>query len=76
MFTFELEEKYYLTFSEMKIYNFIKYYINKNGYSPSLKEISEECNTSISWAHTVVNRLTDKGYISHVPNKFRTITIN
>lgn len=59
-----------------KILNIIKTFIEKNGYSPTVREIQKEANLkSIATVHEHIQRLEAKGYITYVKNKSRTIRI-
>ncbi len=58
------------------IFNFIKDYIEKNGYSPSCQDIATKCGLkSTSTAHGYLVRLEKRGLIYRDPMKPRTIVI-
>lgn len=55
-------------------YDIIKNYINKNGYSPTIREIGELAGTTSSATPMVmVRRLKKLGYIEYEKGKMRTI---
>lgn len=55
-------------------YDIIKNYINKNGYSPTIREIGELAGTTSSATPMVmVRRLKKLGYIEYEKGKNRTI---
>lgn len=58
-----------------KTYFFIKHFIEKNGYSPSLPEIAEKFGIYVGAAAFRVKKLKKMGYITNVENKSRTIQI-
>lgn len=66
---------YVMTESEYEVYCYIKEYISKKGFSPTVRNISEGCGMSLSWTHKLVKALKSKGYINYVPKTVRTITI-
>jgi repressor LexA len=65
-----------LTERQEQFYNFIKHYIEKNGYSPSYKEIGEALGVAstgtIPWALTA---LAKKGWITRNAGEPRTIQL-
>lgn len=58
-----------------KIYAFICDYIREVGYSPSLKEIAENCYVSRSRLDIYLGRLEGSGRIRRDPGKARSIYI-
>jgi repressor LexA len=65
-----------LTEKQKNIYNIIKEFIDKNGYSPTVREIGEIANLkSSATVDTYLEILEEKGYITSVRNKARTIRI-
>ena len=64
-----------LTNLENEIYNFILSYWNKNGFSPSITDISKACFISRTATHKYIFKLYEKNYISFVPKIARSITI-
>lgn len=58
------------------IYEFIIQFIDKNGYAPTLREISKEVGlASIGTTHRHVSNLRDEGLIDFQRYKGRTIVI-
>ena len=58
------------------IYNFIKAFIERNGYSPSVREIAT--GVGVSSTNTVnyhKNWLTDDGLIDYIPGMPRSLRI-
>lgn len=64
-----------LTYRERDIYNYIVKFKQINGYAPTINEIARALFTSRSFVSTALARLSDKGIIKYIPNKYRTITI-
>lgn len=65
-----------LTDREEEVYNFIIKYTDRYGYSPTLREIGEALYISGTNAvHRYILSLKEKGYISYVPKKSRTLVI-
>lgn len=58
---------------QSEVFNFIKRFYNRNSFSPTLREISEEFDISIPSAQGFVNTLIDKGYIQKTPNVQRSL---
>ncbi|MBR7032763.1 MAG: transcriptional repressor LexA [Clostridia bacterium] len=65
-----------LTVKERAIYEYIKDTIEKNGYSPSVRDIREALDIkSTSTVHVYIQRLEDKGFISKQGGKSRTLRV-
>lgn len=64
-----------LTELEMKIYEYIKAFINEHSYSPTYGEIAAACYVSKTVVFFYIERLCDKGYIAKENHKGRTIRI-
>ena len=65
-----------LTKHQEKILNIIKDFINKNGYSPTVREIGKISDLkSTSTVKTYLDILYIKGYITYIPKLSRTIKI-
>jgi len=65
-----------LTQKQENIYNIIKQFINKNGYSPTFREIAKIAKLNSSGTiQEYIYKLKKKGYINYIPNKNRTIRI-
>ena len=52
-----------ITLKQQKTLNFIRKFIEKNGYSPTYREISERFNVNVSVIQKVINTLAAKNYI-------------
>lgn len=65
-----------LTPKQLKIYRIIKDFIDRNGYSPSVREIANFANlSSPATIQEHIKKLKDKGYITYIENKTRTIRV-
>ena len=65
-----------LTRRQRDVFEYIKTYINENGYAPCVRDICNALNLkSTSTAHAHLTKLEEKGYISRNPAKPRTILI-
>lgn len=65
-----------LTEKQKRIYEIIKRFIEKNGYSPTVREIMKKAKlNSPATIQNYINILKDKGYITNTENKNRTIRI-
>ena len=65
-----------LTDKQREILDNIKSFINKNGYSPSIREICKIANlNSPATMYAHLNNLKEKGYISWIDGKARTIRV-
>ena len=54
----------------------IRVYIAKHGFSPSMREICDALGVaSTNSAHEHLSALEDKGYITRLPGKARTVRI-
>ena len=53
----------------------IEYFINENGYSPTVRELSKILNIDIKPVFEKLIILENKGYISTVNGKARTIKV-
>ncbi|MDO8572121.1 MAG: transcriptional repressor LexA [bacterium] len=63
-----------LTKRRKEVLDFMKTYLKKNGYSPSLQEIQKKLKlASVSTAHFHVSKLQDEGYITKQHGKARSI---
>jgi len=68
-------EKNKLTDTHIKVYKYIKKYIEVDGLSPSYREIAAACEVSLSYSHKLVGELKDLGYVRIVWGKCRAIRI-
>ena len=75
---FDLEyEMEKLTGKERAIYEYVKDTIEKNGYSPSVRDIRSALGIkSTSTVHVYIQRLEEKGLISKENGKSRTLRID
>ena len=64
-----------LTDRQKEVYIFIYDYINMNGYSPSLSDISKGLYISKPVVKKHIDALTEKEYIKHTPYIARSIVI-
>lgn len=70
-------DKYILTPKQREVYNYIRFYVEKNSFSPYIREIQEGC--SIQSYKSAVDKLLaleKKGYIRRSLNKHRSIVLN
>ncbi|WP_155891560.1 transcriptional regulator [Heyndrickxia acidiproducens] len=62
--------------TEEQIFNYIKEYIEKNNYSPSVRDIQRNCDLhSLSTIHKYLEKLKGRGLIDWAPATPRTIKI-
>lgn len=64
-----------LTERQQETFDFIKDYINKNHYSPSLRDVAKGIYASKPVAQKHINALIEKGYIINTPRTCRSIVI-
>jgi len=64
-----------LTKTQKKYYNYIKKFIQRNGYSPTEREIQKHFKRAPVTVRGALTILQKKGYISRIPKKARTITL-
>lgn len=65
-----------LTYVQKRVYYSIKDFIEKNGYSPSFREIAKlNGNNSVATVQFHMKRLRNKGYIQYEDKKSRTVKI-
>ena len=59
-----------------RVMDYIRKFQEENGYTPSVREIGQECNIkSTATVHTYLERLRDKGYLSKTDKKKRSVSI-
>jgi SOS-response transcriptional repressor LexA len=63
------------TINQLKILAFIKTFIEKNSYPPTVREVADEFSVSVKGAQDHLKALQRKGYIKSEYRKPRTITI-
>jgi|DEB0MinimDraft_3_1074331.scaffolds.fasta_scaffold03211_3 repressor LexA len=65
-----------MTPAQKKALTFIKDFWEDNGYAPSYRDIMAGLSLkSVSQAAAVVDRLVERGYITKMPNRARSIRI-
>lgn len=65
-----------MTGKQKQVYDYIVRFKEVNGYSPTIREIANGCNTkSLHYIKEVLGTLQDDGYISFLDNKPRTIRV-
>lgn len=65
-----------LTPHQFRFLRYLDDYIKKHGYSPSYDEALDFLNlASKSGVNRMVLALVERGYIAHIPNKARSITV-
>ncbi|MGA7328092.1 MAG: hypothetical protein WBX25_27285, partial [Rhodomicrobium sp.] len=64
-----------LTPKQLETFQFIKGFIERHGYSPSLAEIGRGRRITSQGAQCVVAKLERYGVISRVPDKHRSIVV-
>ena len=64
-----------LTVKQKVVLEAIEWYINKYGVSPTIKDIAEMTNTSTHPTHEKLLKLEEKGVISTMNGKGRTIRV-
>lgn len=57
------------------VLEYIEYFIQENGYSPTYGEIAKELGCNIKCVFDKICLLEEKGYISTTPGKSRTIKV-
>ena len=63
-----------LTDSEHRVYEYLTEYVDKYGYSPSVRDITSALGfASPSTVHLYISRLEQKGYIEREHNKSRSL---
>lgn len=64
-----------ITIKQKKTLEAIEWFIEKNGYSPTLSEIANILNCGVRPVFEKIMILEEKGYISTVNGKARTIKV-
>jgi len=65
-----------LTLKQKQIFEYIKKYINKKDYSPSLEEIGKYFRLAKSTIHQHIETLKEKGYLNKLDHQARSIEIS
>ena len=69
-------KKFSITKKQMDLFNFIKDYIDKNNVAPSYEEMKKGTGGSTKCTiFTKINQLQERGWITKLPGKNRSITI-
>ena len=71
----EEKKKQILDFNELAVYNFVKKFIKKNTYAPSVMEISEATHIPKTTVQDALKRLKHSGHITMKKNVARSIVI-
>ena len=59
-----------------KVMDYIRKYSEENGFTPSVREIGQECGIkSTATVHSYLEKLQTKGYLNKATNKKRSVTI-
>ncbi len=59
-----------------RVMDYIRKFQEENGYTPSVREIGQECNIkSTATVHTYLERLREKGYLTKTDRKKRSVTV-
>src|SRR3989338_9752331 len=65
-----------LTKKQTQVLNFIKGYMTKHGYAPSLDEIKRKFKlASVSTAHYYISKLKDAGFLNKEHNQPRAVVL-
>ncbi|EJU19983.1 repressor LexA [Peptoanaerobacter stomatis] len=65
-----------LNANEARTYEYIKWYLSENGFSPSISDIETSLDLkSTSTVHRILKLLEEKNYINRQSNKNRSITL-
>lgn len=65
-----------MTGKQKQVYEYIVRFKEVNGYSPTIREIANGCNTkSLHYIKEILATLQDDGIISYLENKPRTIRV-
>lgn len=64
-----------LSIKQIQVLEAIEYFINQNGVSPTYREIASLLNCDVRQVFEKVSLLEQKGYISTINGKARTIKI-
>jgi len=68
--------EYGLTAKQLKLFNFIKEYINKNTISPSYEEMKIATGSKTKCTiFSKINQLQERGWIEKLPGKNRSIRV-
>ena len=60
----------------IRVMDYILKFSEENGYTPSVREISQECGIkSTATVHSYIERLHERGYLNKQNNKKRSVTL-
>lgn len=60
----------------IKVMDYIRKFSEENGYTPSVREIGQECGIkSTATVHSYLEKLQSRGYLSKTTNKKRSVTL-
>lgn len=60
----------------VKVMDYIRKFTEENGYTPSVREIAQECSIkSTATVHSYLSRLQAKGFLTKTDNKKRSVSI-
>ena len=60
----------------VKIMDYIRRFTEENGYTPSVREIAQECDIkSTATVHSYLAKLQDKGFLNKTMNKKRSVSL-
>ncbi len=61
----------------VKVMDYIRKFSEENGYTPSVREIAQECGIkSTATVHSYLEKLQTKGFLSKTINKKRSVTLS
>lgn len=75
MSTKEKAKQIILQPSHVKVYNFVKEYIEKNMFSPKLTEVAKGIKLTDRQSYNLINELVELGYLSKEAHRKRGIAI-
>lgn len=63
-------------YNDEKVYEFIRDFINSNGYAPTVRDICKGCNiSSTATPYQIINRLVERGLLKKTGNKNRAVAL-
>ena len=61
----------------IKVMDYIRKFSEENGYTPSVREIAQECGIkSTATVHSYLEKLQTKGFLNKTTNKKRSVTLS
>ena len=68
--------RYNLTEPQKKLYNYIEYFIEKNGCAPTIEEMRTGISAkSKASTHALATQLKDRDWVDWIPNKKRSMIL-